>query len=99
MIDGTMTREQSDAVYDILVADCGAIDDSGGGWRSAFATAQAQGCPEFRFSGVFGFGGKFWIGDFAVNYYREDMTPKLDRICDAVNAKLAALRQSWVSAQ
>ena len=96
MIDGTMTREQSDAVYDILV-DCGALDD---GWeRRSFAAAQAQGCPEYRFGGIFGHGGKFWIGDFAVNYYQENATPRLDRIQDEANAKLTALRQSWVSAQ
>lgn len=96
MLDGTMTRAQSDAVYDILVADCGAIDDDTPfGGRSAFAAAQAQGCSEYRFCGVFGFGGKFWLQDFAVNYYPENATPKLDQICDAVNAKLAALKQSW----
>lgn len=97
MIDGTMTREQSDAVYDILVAVCYAPDDDLA--RSSFAAMMAQGCCEYRFCGIFGFGGKFWIGDFAVNYYREDATTKLDRIQDDANAKLAALRQSWVNTQ
>ena len=97
MIDGTMTREQSNAVYDILVAVCSAPDDDCA--RSSFGTTMLQGCSEYRFCGIFGFGGKFWLGDFAVNYYRENATPKLDRIQNDANAKLAALRQSWVNAQ
>lgn len=96
MTDGTMTGEQSDAVYDILVAACSAPDTDLA--RSSFADAMAQGCSEYRFCGIFSFGGKFWIGDFAVNYYREDATPRLDRIQDDVNAKLAVLKQSWVNA-
>jgi len=87
MNEPTMTAERANAVYDILAADCGAAE----GERTAFVRRHVNGCREYRCCGAFGFGGKFYLDDFRVDGYPEDMTPERIRIRDAVNAKLSAL--------
>lgn len=89
----TMTAEQASAVYDILVADCGAVEDKYA--RTAFVHHHVKGCREYRCCGVFGFGGKFYLDNFSVDGYPEDMTPELVQIRDAVNAKLVVLKHSY----
>lgn len=95
MNEPTMTTEQANAVYDILAANCGAAGDEDA--RAAFVHHHAKGCREYRCCGTFGFGGKFYLDNFCVDGYSEDMTPERMRIRDAVNTKLAVLKLSWES--
>lgn len=48
---------------------------------------------EWRFQGMFGFGGKFWRnnGRHYVNYNKEDHTSRLDEALAHVNDLIAAL--------
>lgn len=89
----TMTAEQANAVYDILVADCSAVEDEYA--RTAFVHHHAKGCREYRCCRAFGFGGKFYLDNFCVDGYSEDMTPERTRIRDAANAKLTTLKRIW----
>lgn len=96
MNDPTMTKEQANEVYDILVADCGALDNRYlDHHRSDFVHHHVNGCREYRCCLAFGFGGKFYLDNFSVDGYPEDMTPGRVQIRDAVNEKLAALKRSW----
>ena len=82
--------------WDLLVEHAGASRDPY--QKDIFVHAYCQRehkAYEYRFGGVFGFGGKFWRNDrrFYVSYYQEDETPKM-RVAEAkVNALLAALAE------
>lgn len=94
-------EEWAHKIYDILVETCGASDREGSHTRDSFIFHQGEGCREYRFGGVFGFGGKFWddAGRWYVNYYQEQATPQLDEIVaiqKAANEKLAALREEFL---
>ncbi|MCK5641158.1 MAG: hypothetical protein KAJ19_10185 [Gammaproteobacteria bacterium] len=82
-----MTTEQANAVFDILVEDCGACEDERGSFVHYFTT----GGQEYRFRGMLGFGGKFRPKTMSVDYYPEDKTPERERIQATVNRKLAKL--------
>lgn len=97
MNDPTMTAEQSNAVYDILKAYCGATEGRAGQNRQGFVSNHLAGCREWRFGGVFGFGGKFYLDTFTVDGYQEDMGERHMRLRDMVNGKLADLKRSWES--
>lgn len=86
-----MTAKQANAVYDILVADVGALESQ----RTQFVHECTRGCREYRCCHVFGFGGKFRPETMTVDYYSEDQTPDRDRIQAAVNEKLAKLAERW----
>lgn len=77
-----ISQALAEKIYDFLVDDCGAppderdmfiryVDDV----QTRWANGLNQG--EFRFRGVFGYGGKFYFdrhGAMTVNGYAEDMT-------------------------
>jgi hypothetical protein len=89
-----MTREQADAVFDVLVEHAGASD----GWRDDFVERQVAGSTdEYRFQGLLGFGGKFWNcnGRWYVSAYPEDVKrrPEMRQAIDATNEALAALKE------
>lgn len=75
------------AVFDILVADCGAIEDE----RSSFVYHITHGCREYRCCHALGFGGKFYPQTMSVDYYPEDTTAERDQIQAMVNKKLKEL--------
>ena len=79
-------------IYDILVEDCEAPESL----RENFIAAQQGGCREYRFQGLFGFGGKFWnsADTWYVNCYPEDQTTKREQVRKVVNKKLALLRSN-----
>ena len=55
-----LTPDQANAVYDVLVQECGA---AGGHDRESFVSQQTTDeIAEWRFCGKLGFGGKFWRG-------------------------------------
>ncbi len=87
-----MTEDQANAVFDILVADCAAIERE----RDSFVYHHtARNCSEYRCCWALGFGGKFRSKRFQVDGYPEDMNPKRRKICNKVNAELTALKRSW----
>lgn len=86
-----MTPEMQDAVFDILVEECGAPAIM----REEFKL-NWPGCIEYRFKGLLGFGGKVWAshtpgGRVAVSCYPEDRTTRRDAIVKAANDRLRAL--------
>lgn len=83
-----MTKEQANAIYDILVSQCGAPEQD----RFSFVCAQTDGAvSEWRFGGKLGFGGKFWCngGRLYVSCYPEDLTPTRESLIQAANTALA----------
>jgi len=89
-------EEYGGRIYDILCECCGALD---GNRRNFIFTHDWEGCREYRFQGVLGFGGKFrnepdlWF----VSCYSEDATPERQAIIDLANEKLAKLRDEYMT--
>lgn len=79
----------ANAVFDILVADCGASEHD----RGNFIFHITLGCREYRCCFALGFGGKFCPETMSVDYYSEDKTPGRDRIQTTVNWKLRDLAE------
>jgi hypothetical protein len=87
-----MTAEQANAVYDILVEHCGAVEQE----RERFTERQTyERCSEYRFQGALGFGGKFrrngWGDRWCVDAYEGDLTAERRTMIDRANAALNAL--------
>lgn len=90
-----MTKDEANAVYDILVRECGAAE---GNDRSCPGRGHFVGeftrdrhTDEYRFQGALGFGGKFYPRDMRVSCYREDETPERREMVRWANAALRAL--------
>lgn len=77
-------RKRLNAIYDVLVADCGADEND----RMCFTREIRRGCHEYRCCHALGFGGKFRPETCSVNYYPEDRTDERDKIQAEVNRKL-----------
>jgi hypothetical protein len=86
-------------VYDVLVKECGAYgkDHARQAFIHAFCYSEYP-CNEFRFQGIFGFGGKFWHSSrkFYVNCYSEDSTAKIQKAIDTTNELLKPLYEEYV---
>lgn len=82
-----MNKQQASAVYDILVAECGAFENG----RTQFVHEMARGCREYRCCHALGFGGKFYPETMTVGYYAEHWTQARDLIQATVNQKLKGL--------
>lgn len=88
-------REESlHRIWSILVCDAGASKSNA--QRDNFVRTHMDAkypCIEFRFQGVFGFGGKFrrYDGKFYIDMYPEDRTPERIEIARKVNEKLAQI--------
>ena len=82
-----LSKEQSNRVYDILVADAGAPESERNMFVHAHTDSESE-FNEYRFQGKFGFGGKFWSHYLDVNYYSEDNTKELDALQEIVNDKI-----------
>lgn len=84
-----LTAEQANTVYDVLVQHAGAAESG----RADFVFHQTdRHCPEYRFVGSLGLGGKFWNANnrWYVSAYPEDVARWPD-LADLVNATNAAL--------
>lgn len=81
-----ITEEQANAIYDMLMEECGATEY----WREDFVSSEVEGCREFRFQGDLGFGGKFRNNGNGVyvDCYREDVTPETKIMIKSANARL-----------
>ena len=89
-----MNRETAIKIYDeVLIPVCEASDCPADRDHFIIIQTDERECPEFRFCGSLGFGGKFWVNDgrFYVNCYREDETPKRRKVIEKANEKLALI--------
>ena len=81
-----MREDFANKVYDILV-QFGAREDD----RDSFVYHHCKDkypATEWRFCGVFGFGGKYRSGNNYVTYYSEDETPERETKLNEVNELL-----------
>jgi hypothetical protein len=92
-----LTEQEADAVYTILIEECGERDHADGRERGSFVrymTSNENG-KEFRFQGALGFGGKCWINSNRpvpyVTYYPEDYSVERENMVDRANERIAAL--------
>lgn len=87
-----ITAAKADAIYQILVDECGAQDDKFAAY--SFVHHVAKGTDEYRFIGSLGFGGKFRNNQMPCPYvdcYREDETPARLKAIERANARLKVL--------
>lgn len=85
-----MTPHMAKTVLTALVAHAGYRTDG----RDFLHHQTTRYCPEYRFQGALGFGGKLWRdhhGRLAVDCYREDETPERLAVIEQTNAVLAAI--------
>lgn len=78
------------AIFDVLVAMAGAPESL----RDEFIHAHARTdppCAEFRFGGLFGFGGKYLSSGNELSYYMEHATDELNKLRRQINAALARI--------
>lgn len=95
----TLTSEQADAIYTILVEECGEIDYADNRQRESFVrymTNDDDYPKEFRFQGDLGFGGKCRLngnrgGVPYVDFYPEDHTVARENMVDRANERIASL--------
>jgi len=91
-----MNESTANAIWDILVAECGLRDDQRN--REHFVYNQThEVVREWRFQGALGFGGKFWrsFGRWYVNNYREDETAERDAMIEKATARLTELKEKY----
>lgn len=96
----SLTDEQANRIYDILVRNAGA--DNRSHYREMFVVGVTNPkMREYRFIGDLGFGGKFWNSDgkWYVTAYGEDikyyvLSDRAEMITNA-NAALAGLKVSY----
>lgn len=90
-----MTKDEANAVYDILVRECGAAEGNDRSWpgRDHFVRefTRDRHTDEYRFMGALGFGGKFYPDRLRVSCYPEDETPERREMVERANAALRAL--------
>lgn len=87
----SLTEDQGHKVFDIL-SEYGAHPDD----RYSFVSylSEQHGNHEFRFRGIFGFGGKFRLNGysgFQADYYPENHTPELDIKMVELRARLKTI--------
>lgn len=82
-----LTEEYANKVYNVLVLYAGASESMRPNFIYAH-TDKTHPCWEYRFGGLFGFGGKYWSERNDITYYPEDHTKKLDKLQDKVNKLL-----------
>lgn len=90
-----MTKDEANAIYDILVRECGAAEGRDWSYPSrahfVFMLTRERPTDEYRFQGSLGFGGKFYPRDMRVSCYREDETPEREEMIRRANDALRAL--------
>ena len=88
-----LSEQDAQDIYAILVAMAKAPDHE---WAvRQFVDAQTRDfCPEYRFGGALGFGGKFWRngGRLYVTCYQEDETASKKKLIAKTNEALTRLQ-------
>jgi hypothetical protein len=93
----TITPEQADRAYDILVREAGATGRPSDRWSFVYHVARSQRpTEEYRFMGALGFGGKFRNNGNRddtpyVDCYPESLTAQRDVMITRTNKALAEL--------
>lgn len=92
----SLTAEQADAVWKVLVEECGARDDDETmeyQFKRYVMTPMGGFGHEFRFIGNLGFGGKFNVsgGGTWVSCYPEDSTPERDEAIRKARRRIHAI--------
>jgi hypothetical protein len=87
-----LTAEFANKVYDILVKEAGAPESMRDNFIYCHNPSDQFLCWEYRFGGLFGFGGKYWSETNKINYYPEDRTKKLDKLEAKVNKLLSEIK-------
>lgn len=92
-----LSEAQANAVYDILVREAKAPDES---WRQSFVIEFTGERPtnEWRFCGSLGFGGKFRFPRMTVDCYPEDETPERRATIERTNEALARWKAGALTA-
>ncbi len=88
-----LSKEAANEIWDLLV-EMGGVFEHKDSRRAQFIQLQTQEfLREWRFCGLFGFGGKFYRDhtSWRVGHYREDDTPERNKLRDEINTKLDAL--------
>lgn len=96
---GAMTEAEANAIYDVLVRECGAPDGTAfsGAGRTAFVQAFTNERPptEWQFQGALGFNGRFFPGlcgePHRVGYYLDEDTPERRSMVERANAAFGKL--------
>lgn len=83
-----LNKDFANKVYDILVETGGAREDERAGFLFHHCENE-YGCGEWRFRGVFGFGGKYLSKRNIVTYYSENETPKIKKLAEKINDELS----------
>lgn len=86
-----MNTEKANKVYDILVELGGAREDE----RDSFIYSHCRNkycCEEWRFSGHFGFGGKYRSERNSIDFYNEDTTNERIKLQEKINNELNKIR-------
>ena len=92
-----LSRELADAIYQILVEECGSAPQSSHQIDFAYAFSERDEPPtEWWFGGDLGFGGKIYFDlhrdpPLWVGMYRENETPARVAMMGRANRRLAAL--------
>jgi len=91
------------AIFNILVKDCGASNDSWDQFRHSMKLHDSSMSLEFRFKGGVGFGGKFHRDNrdskWRVSCYPEDETPERLETIRRANIMLEGIRQRWLAGE
>jgi len=97
-IAAPFTEEEANRIWDLLMAEAGAIEH----WRKDFVYHQTKvdkyGPPnEYRIGGVLGYGGKFWRSYDAlhVSFYSEDESDDRNEVVRRTNERLAEMVEEW----
>lgn len=93
-----LTQEQANKVWDLLTSKYGAQEND----RYSFCeyyTKDNQFSHEYRFMGIFGFGGKIHLDlhGLSADYYPECETPKLNVEMSNLNATLQSYWEEFTS--
>lgn len=85
-----LTADEAGAVYDLLVSKCGAYARDKDGFVHHHADISASWGSEWRFGGLLGSGGKFYVTSnrWYVSNYSEDTGPEENLIIAETNAVL-----------
>ena len=90
-----LSTDQAKEIWQILVEECGANNDS-----ETFEIATTiEGTTEYRFCGHLGFGGKIYFQDrITVSCYPEDETPERLLMINKANNRLLDLELQYIKA-
>lgn len=85
-----MTEARANSIYDLLV-EYGAGESMRKSFVYHHCKEEKEMCREWRFQGVFGFGGKYYSRENRICYYKEDWSDSLDAKKEELNEKLSRI--------